>query len=147
MITIRIQIIRKLLLGLLFILGGGSLGIYFCARTALLEQFDRTLRATANAVVSGAEVQGNHLEVEIDEQYMREFHDGVPVDFFQIRSANGSTVKRSSSLATNDLPVELGTFRHPRYWDLALPSGSRGRAVGYTFSVSSTATEPGAAGP
>jgi two-component system sensor histidine kinase QseC len=125
------------MLSFVLLLGAGSAGIYFSTRAALVEQFDNTLQAKANAVVSGTEAQGDHIDVELDEQSMHEYDEGVPVDFFQLRRIDGSTLWRSKSLTNADLPARFGTFRHPKYWNLTLSSGFEGRAVGYSFSLSS----------
>ena len=123
-----------------------SAGVYFTAREALLEQFDLTLRAKANAISSDTEKHGNRLEVELTEQFMREFNHGIPIDFFQVWDATGATVRRSQTLGQTNLAVRFGTFRRPTYWNLTLPSGLQGRAVGYSFSPGSESREDTAGG-
>src|SRR5258707_10832861 len=97
--TIRQQLTRKLLLGFALLLGCGGAGVYFSTRSALLSQFDETLRAKASAISSATEQHGNRISVEVTEQFMREFDEGVAVDFFQLRHIDGTTVRRSKSLA------------------------------------------------
>lgn len=125
---------RRLVLGFALLLAGGCAGIYFSTRAALLEQLDNTLRAKASSVVSGIEQHGNRIEVELAEPLLREFDDGVPVDFFQLRRADGATVRRSTSLAAGNLPARFADSRQPKFWNLTLPSGHPGRAVGYGFA-------------
>ena len=132
--TIRQRLTRKLLIGFGVLLGCGGAGVYLSTRTALLDQFDQTLRVKANAISSATELRGKRIAVELTEQFMREFDEGVAVDFFQLRRADGTTVRRSKSLADADLPSRFGTFHRPRFWNLTLLSGFRGRAIGYTFS-------------
>ncbi len=139
--TIRGQLIRKLLLGFGLLLSLGGVAVYVSTREALVEQFDTTLRAKANAVSSTTEEHNNRVESELAEQFVPEFDDDAPVEFFQLRRADETTVRRSKSLAEADLPAIYGTFRRPRYWNLVLPSGHRGRAIGYMFHPADTESE------
>ncbi len=131
--TIRQQLTRKLLLGFSLLLGVGGVAVYLCTRAALVDEFDRTLRAKANAITSATEQHGTRIKVELAERFLLEYHEGIAVNFFQVRRADGTTVRRSESLGRADLPVRPGTSSRPRFWDLKLPTGYRGRAVGFTF--------------
>src|SRR5262249_24968993 len=71
-----------------------------------------------------------------------EFDDGVPMDFFQIRRSDGSTVKRSKSLKDADLRAPYSKSHHAKYWNFTLPSGKRGRAIGYEFHPEIVGTNP-----
>lgn len=132
--TIRRQLTRTLLFGFALLLGAGGVGVYLSTRAALLEQFDETLRAKANAISSGTELHGKRISIEISEDFMREYDENVPVEFFQLRRADGTTVRRSKSLVSADLPTRPGSSRHPKFSNLTLPSNYRGRAIGYAFA-------------
>jgi two-component system sensor histidine kinase QseC len=133
--SIRQQLTRRLLLVFGVLLGFGGAGVYLSTREALLEQFNETLRAKANAISSATEQRGNRITVELAEDLMHESDEGVAEDFFQLRRLDGTTVRRSKSLKNSDLPAALtGTLERPRYWNLILPSGFRGRAIGYAFA-------------
>jgi len=132
--TIRQQLIRRLLVSFGLLLVCGTAGIYLSTRAALLEEFDQALRAKANTVISATEQHGDRVDVELSDQFLHEFDDGVPVDFFQLRRADGSTALRSKSLGENDLPVATPSPRRPVFWNLATPTGRQGRAVAYAFS-------------
>src|ERR1022692_412256 len=131
--TIRQQLTRALLSGFALLLGAGGVGVYLSTRAALLQQFDETLRAKANAISSSTEQHGKRIGLEISEDSMREYDENVPVEFFQLRRLDGTAVRRSKSLGEADLPVLYGTIRHPKFWNLTLPSHYRGRAIGYEF--------------
>jgi signal transduction histidine kinase len=134
MSTIHQQLTRKLLLGFALLLGCGGLAVYFSVRAALLKQFDATLRAKAMAITTVTQQRGNRIEVGFTDQFMREFDERVATDFFQMRRADGTTIKRSESLNILDLPSRLGTLEHPKFWNLRLPSGAGGRAIGFRFT-------------
>lgn len=132
--TIRRQLTRKLLLCFALLLGFGVVTVYLAAWSGLYDQFDETLRAKANAISAATEQHGQRVNAEIREQFMRESDEGVAIDFFQLRRADGTNIRRSKSLADADLPSRFGTFDRPKFWNMTLPSGVGGRAIGYTFS-------------
>jgi signal transduction histidine kinase len=133
--TVRQQLTRLLLGAFTLLLGAGGAGVYFSTREALLQQFDETLRAKANAISSGTEQHGKRINIEISEDFMREYDDNVAVEFFELWRADGSAIRRSKSLGEADLPARYGTYRRPKFWNLKLPSHYRGRAIGYTFAL------------
>jgi two-component system sensor histidine kinase QseC len=131
--TIRQQLTRKLLFGFALLLGAGGFGVYFSTRAALLKQFDATLRAKATAISTVTEQRGKRIEVEFSDRFMREFGERVATDFFEAWLSDGSILRRSESLGTSDLPSLFGTFEKPKLWNVVLPSGFAGRAIGFTF--------------
>lgn len=133
--SIRQQLTRKLLLSVSILLAFGVVGAHLATREALLEQFDDTLRAKASAIASSVEQRGKDVGVEISDKFLRESDEHVPVEFFQLRYADGSNICRSRSLGEANLPLDVGTTRRPQLWNLTLPTGYRGRAIGYTFSA------------
>ncbi len=131
--TIREQLTRKLLLGFALLLCLGGAGTYYFTRQALLRQFDNALRAKANGVAAATELHGKRIDFEFSEQSLNEFENGVPVEFFQLRRADGTSLRRSKSLGEADLLAASGAPLHAGIADLNLPSGFHGRAVSYSF--------------
>ena len=131
--TIRQQLTRKLLLGFALVLGLGGFGVYLCTRAALLDQFDQILRAKANTIASATEQHGSRINVELAEQFLSEYDEGIAVHFFQLRRADGATLRRSKSLGQADLPTLEGHSKRPLFWNLKLPTGHAGRAMSFTF--------------
>jgi signal transduction histidine kinase len=131
--TIRRQLTRKLLLGFAVLLGIGGFGVYFSTRAALFKQFDATLHAKATAISTVTEQRGNRVEVEFSDRFMREFGERVATDFFEMWRSDGTALTRSESLGASDLPPLAGSFEKPKFWNLALPSGFGGRAIGFKF--------------
>jgi two-component system sensor histidine kinase QseC len=131
--TIRSQITRKLGLIFLMVIICGGVGIYFAIRAALLEQFDNALSARANLIVAASEWNNDHVEVELNEALLREFDDGVPVEFFQLWGAKGAALKRSESLGNRELAITFDASSRKKFWNVRLPSGNSGRAVAFTF--------------
>ena len=130
--TIRQQLTRKLLLTLGLLIGAGGLGVYGWARAELLTQFDAVLRAKAQAISSLTEQKGARLEIEFSDEYMRGFEAGGH-DFFELWQAAEQSLERSRSLRDAHLPLLHGTPDAPLVWNLTLPNGQAGRAVGLKF--------------
>ena len=62
-------------------------------------------------------------------EFMPQFRTRAHQDFFQIWDGRGRTLARSDSSAGRDLPHLESVVGQPRYHDLQLPDGHRGRAV------------------
>jgi signal transduction histidine kinase len=131
--TIRQQLTRRLLLTVALLLAAGAVAVYWCARTALLAQFDAALRAKAQAITSLTEQKGDHIELDFADETMRGFESHSGPDFFQLWRADGKVVERSRSLGRGDLPLRYGPAQTPLFWNLTLPGGQPGRAVGLRF--------------
>jgi two-component system sensor histidine kinase QseC len=132
MTTIRGQLTRKLLLAIALLLSLGGIAVYLCARAALQGQFDAALHARAQALTTLTEQKGNRIELDFSEEHMHGF-EARGTDFFELWQADGRTVERSRSLADAHLPLHHGTLAAPLFWNLPLPPGRAGRAVGLKF--------------
>ena len=145
--TIRRQLTWKLLLAFALPLLGGGLGVYFSTRAAMLEQFDTTLRDKALAITTVTSQTGGPAEAVDLDPLLRDPDDRIPTSFFQTWRPDGTTLKRSDSLKTSDLPRRFGAFDHPDFWNVTLPSGSAGRAIGFKFTPQTSKAERPAPAP
>lgn len=142
--TIRERLTRRMLLAFSVPLIVGVAGVYFVMRAELGEQFDAALRAKALALAATTQQRGELVDVDESNRLLREFDEigeGDPADgdaerpvtsFFQIRRSDGTTVRRSRSLGTTDLP-QLSSDAGVRFANLTLPSGATGRAIAIAF--------------
>jgi two-component system sensor histidine kinase QseC len=73
------------------------------------------------------------VEVHFTNRFLHEFNSNQKRAFYQIWKNDDQVVKRSDSLAENDLPKKFGKEREPKYWDLVLPNGLNGRAIGVRY--------------
>jgi two-component system sensor histidine kinase QseC len=164
MSTIRRQLTRKLLVAFAAPLVFGGAITYALIRGEAIEQFDAALEAQALAVSTVTRVRVDGVvDVDASARFMRDFdapnagEQGGPAEgaagrgaagpdhdvqgeepdtpaLFQIRRIDGSSIARSASLGMADLPFEFGSADEPRLWNLTLPLGVAGRAVGFRFS-------------
>lgn len=134
MISIRQQLTRQLLVATVVLLSGGVAALYWFARDAATEQFDRALQAKALAVSTMTTHSSGRVRVGFTDRFLKGFDGYRPRDFFQLRDEQGETLARSESLRRNeDLPSRTGSPERPARWNFTLPNGRPGRALGYVF--------------
>ena len=113
---------------------GGSLAAYLALRAGLISQFDLALKTDIQALANMTEQSEAGFKFDSSGEFMPKFQREDHPDYFQIWEPDGSTLYRSPSLEENhDLPQRFGTLQSPKFWNVALPDGSNGRAVGIRF--------------
>jgi len=132
--TIRRQLTWKLLLAFTLPLIIGGIAVFFSTRAALLEQFDTMLRTRALAIVTVTRQSGGRVDVEVTDSFMRGSDEEDAPGFFQMWHMDGTILKRSVSAPAAGLPSLFGTPDKPKFWNVTLPSGSAGRAIGLKFT-------------
>lgn len=142
---------RQLTVGMLgtfaLLLGAGAFWVYWATRTSLTRQFDAALRVKALVVTGNTQPKGDSIRVYFSDRFLQEFGDQVATDFFQVFDSAGRTVARSDSLSEGDLPIRFGTLQSPAYWELKLPNGQPGRAIGIRVPVRSASGRDPVGGP
>jgi two-component system sensor histidine kinase QseC len=131
--SIRVQIRRSILTGIV-LLGGitGSI-TYFSARHWLTAEFDNALSSTARSLAMVTRFADGKVEIDFEDELMPEFERASSTAFFHLRLASGETVEQSPSLRGAGLPLRFGGAGRPAFWNLTLPNGREGRAVGIVF--------------
>ena len=107
--------------------------VFLAVRASMYAQFDAALRVKALVVIGETDQSRGKIDVDFTDRYLREFDSSVGTDFYQVWSVDGKTIRRSDSLEGRDLPRAFGTLEEPRYWNIELPGGVTGRAVGLSF--------------
>ncbi len=142
MISIRRQLTREILGAVLILLGGGLWALYFAARDAATDQFDRAMRAKAFAITTLTVPTSDGVRVEFTDHFMRGFDDHKPRDYFQVWNSDGDEIARSESLTKGkNLPRRTGKIERPAEWDIELPNGRPGRALGFAFKPKSAGSD------
>ncbi|HXI84623.1 MAG TPA: ATP-binding protein [Verrucomicrobiae bacterium] len=139
--TIRRQLTWKLLVAFSLPLVFGGIAVLLSTRAALLEEFDTALRTRALAIMTATRQSGGRVDVEVNDSIMRESDEEDTAGFFQMWRSDGTTLKRSASAPVSRLPSRLGTLDRPKFWDLTLPSGAAGRAIGIKFTPQTSQEE------
>lgn len=133
MITLRKKLTLIILATLGLLIGSSGVAIYYSAYNSLLRQFDNALLAKAEAIMSVTEQSGSRIELEFSDEIMQNYgKDGT--DYFELFSSDGRSIERSQSLGKYHFPLRYGTYNKPELWDISLPKGRPGRAIGLMFS-------------
>ncbi|HUI06816.1 MAG TPA: ATP-binding protein [Verrucomicrobiae bacterium] len=138
--SIQMRLMAGLLGSSLLVFGIGAAVIHFATRALLFREFDATLRAKAMALAAATDVNRGVVEFDLADELLQEFSRPHSAEYFQLTDANGRTLARSASLGTNDLARLFGTMNSPRLWNLNLPDGHRGRAIGFQFAPEESGT-------
>lgn len=129
--SIRLFLTWRLLVGTaaLFVLGNAAL--YLTLRSRIVGQFDDALAAKARAFASMLVPGKDGIELEFKDEYLPEYGRRDRPEYFQVWIAGGGVVERSESMnGDQNLPRHTGTLGSPLHWDMELPDGRPGRAVG-----------------
>jgi len=121
-------------IGLTSVFSGWALWIQIRASSG--SDFDAALLAKAGALATLLEYrEGDEVVFDFADEVMPEFHRPLEPDYFEIWIRDGGLLERSLSLRDCDLARRAGPVDAPLFWDLVLPDGRPGRAVGITTGV------------
>lgn len=133
--SIRRHLTLILCLAAALLLPAGGLTVYWTARNLLTAQFDTTLAAKAQALITAAEIDDEEFEIDFDVQAFAGFGLQSSEDYYEVWFADGRALQRSPSLKLQDLattaPAHLS--QQPVFAEITLPDGRPGRALWQTF--------------
>ncbi len=132
--SIRRYLSFRLLAGGLILLLCGDALLYLFVRNRLVANFDANLAAKSRAFASMVEQEPEGIEIEFREAFLPEYQKGRHSEYYQIWDDKKETIARSISLGEKDLVRQVGPLKSPAYYNLHLPDGRKGRAVGIRFS-------------
>jgi signal transduction histidine kinase len=113
--------------------GGGGLALYLVMRAGLVAEFDQALDSSAQALATLTEYEQGKIEMDFTGDLMPAFERARLPDYFQLWMRDGTPLKRSPSLHSASLPRRGGPLHAPKFWNLILPDGQVGRAIGIQF--------------
>lgn len=137
--SIRARLTVPLLggMGLLILLAGLLLEIDLSR--SLEREFDRALEAKARALVTLTKQHHGEVELDFADELMPEFESPADPHYFELWLDGTTLLERSHSFAAGAersraaLPRQPGLSAAPRFADLRLPDGRRGRLVRIDF--------------
>lgn len=122
------------MLSIAVIFGISGVGIYYFAHKDLMQGYDRRLQLQAYSIMTSTyQKEDANVEVYFAGRFLEEFSGHQRRTFYQIWKGEDKVVKRSESLGDADLPQKYGKERKPKYWNLELPNGLEGRAIGIRY--------------
>lgn len=117
--------------GLLLVLSG--VAIYWLTRVALFREFDANLQAKALTIMSLTEQGKDGIQLDISDTHFQGIDDKAAPQYYELWRANKTIIARSESLKGVDLPLRFGPTIKPEFWNVTLPDGQPGRAIGLSF--------------
>jgi two-component system sensor histidine kinase QseC len=111
---------------------GGGVAAYLTMRHGLIREFDDAHVTDINSLSNMTEQNRAGLKFDSTGEYMPAFRREERPDYFQLWETDGTVLYRSPALEGN-LPQRAGTLAAPRFWNVTLPDGEKGRAVGVRF--------------
>ena len=113
----------------------GSLIAYFAVRAGMISQFDLALTTDIQALANMTEQSEAGFKFDSSGEFMPKFQREDHPDYFQLWLPDGATLYRSPSLEEEqNLTQRFGALHSPKFWNVTLPDGTNGRAVGIRFA-------------
>ncbi|GBE03225.1 sensor protein QseC [bacterium BMS3Abin09] len=131
--SIRRYLTWRLVLFVLFLIVFGNTLLYIFVYHRIVLHFDMALKDKADAFAQMIEQNHEGIALEMRKEFMPEYDRESHAEYYQIWSEDGEVISRSPSLKGRDLPQRAGTFESPAFWNLDLPDGRPGRAIGVSF--------------
>lgn len=136
MISIRKRLTLTLLFGILIVVIFGGIHLYLFFQRTSLDRFDNYLSTKVRTIAALLEKDQTDFNYELD-KFLPEIERRADSEYFQIWLENGDVLRKSRSLKKFNLPRRTGSLEKAEFWDLTLPDGRAGRAVGIHFMYSS----------
>lgn len=130
--SLRGRLALSVVAGTLLVLSITFIVLHVVVRNELYRHLDEDMLGQLRAIAEYAAANPGRERVS---EFMPQFRTRAHQDFFQVWDAAGRTLARSDSSAGRDLPLLDATIGAPRYHDLDLPDGHRGRAVSQSFEL------------
>lgn len=141
--SLRARLSISLLLVFTGILATGGALLNMLVTNSLYDQFDDALLTKARIVMTNSQQQNRDIRVYFSDTYLREFDDAIASEFFQVSTLDGVSVERSDSLEADNLPIRSAELNEAVFWNVELPNGAPGRAIGLRFVPRVVASQPG----
>jgi two-component system sensor histidine kinase QseC len=132
--SIRTAIVAGLAGGTAALLIAGAIALTWGARRLLIDQFDAAAASKLSMFAALFEQEGPRIELDLVDEVLPEFRAGERPEYFQVWRADDE-LARSPSLGALALPRRVGTEAAPETFDLVLPDGGNGRAIGALVTV------------
>jgi len=112
----------------------GSLAAYLALRAGLIAEFDRAHLTDVYSLTNLTEQSEAGLKFDATGEYLPTFQRENRPDYFQLWETDGAILYRSPALLDQpDLPRKSGSLIAPVIWNITLPDGLPGRALGVRF--------------
>ncbi|MBI4663266.1 MAG: hypothetical protein HY735_31065 [Verrucomicrobia bacterium] len=133
--SLRRHLTSRLLLAFTLVLGASSALIYVIARIGLYRELDARLKVEMTAMAVFTRPGREKVEFEFPKKARSVEDASQTADYYQLFGTDGESLLRSPTLGHANLPRRLGSLSKPVLWNLTLPDGTPGRAIGVQFTA------------
>jgi len=137
--SVRRRLLLLLTVGFGGLVVGGAFAFAAVARSGIVDEFDAGLLTRARAIEALTENEKGRIELDYTPATMPDFERAEKPDYFQIWLDDGLPLHRSKQLK-GDLPRAATPSSTPRFADVTLADGRKGRTVETSFVPHETAT-------
>ncbi len=131
--SLRTRLLTGMAGGMLLLLLLFSLLLYGTIQSALLTQFDNSLRATAHMLAASVEQDANEIELGVNLQLLPEFQNAHYPVYYQLWRSDETTLAKSPLLHDENLPRLGNSLDSSVPTELHGPDGRVQRAVSLRF--------------
>jgi two-component system heavy metal sensor histidine kinase CusS len=131
--SLRRSLTRATVLSVIAVLIGAGVVLSMLVEASLFNHFDSALAEEARLLASMVESDGGKIDVEFAETGTSGQLLPGKIAYLQLWRENGEVLFRSASLREADLDRRSGPLDSPAFWNLGLPDGRPGRAIGIDF--------------
>ena len=136
--SIQRKLALALALGVILLGSIGGAALYWAGHAGLVAHFDHALQINAQALATCVEYKKNGFKFDFAREFMPPFERTNSPNYYQFWLPDGTTTLRSTCLGDLDLPRGEGSLARPQFWNLTLPKGLSGRAIGVRFLAKET---------
>jgi two-component system sensor histidine kinase QseC len=131
--SIRRHLTSRLLIAFALLLSAGGAAIYFSEQLSLYRELDTQLKFKALAMAVFTKPGRNEVEVELPRRAEPLPGGAELAAHFVLYSTNREVLAASPSLQKFPFPPRFGSLDVPLCWNVTLPDGTPGRAIGLQF--------------
>lgn len=133
--SLRRRLALALIIGYAWLLGAGGLAVFHFTSAALTQQFDDALLGKATSLTLLVRQAEGRIEFNFPDHAILQPGTVKVLEYFQLWRIGGETIYRSITVGSQDLPRRYSSLSQPDYFNLELPGGIPGRAVGIRFPL------------
>jgi signal transduction histidine kinase len=128
--SMRRQLTWWLVTTTILLVVAASAALYIYVRSALFKEFDAGLFAKAEGLSALFRIESDgQYDLDLTDQSLPEYLPGRRPEYFQI-FMDGKVFEQSPSMKQGVLAISTDAIAQRRAWNLVLPDGRNGRAVG-----------------
>lgn len=142
--SLKSRLMYGMIGGMVVLLIGFDFVIYNIISRALYNQFDTSLESAARLISASVEQKDHGIKLEIDINLIPEFAGNTKTAFYEFWKEDGTAIKKSPSLGSNELIWFKSEEHTPDFRTFVMNDGRIFRAVAFNFQIPEDTDKPSA---